>query len=230
LLTPSPPASESIEALLDGITGPRPPPPASRRGEIGPAADRVYAAARPAPASQPTAAPEPPLVVSPEPARVAPAEPPPAGGQVSAANEATRPVARRARDEPTLRQRRKEEKTVFTGRRAVIRNATVMILSASIVAVLMMSILRWRERRPAERAAAAGTPPPQPDPPPVQPSAPATVAASDNDPAQAAPAQASAPAPPATGKSPAPARHSRGDRGRSTQQNSLDDLNRQIRH
>jgi len=58
---PLPPApvvgSASIEQLLDGITGPRPPP--SRRD--GPESEsRAYSAARPAPPSHPTPPLEPP--------------------------------------------------------------------------------------------------------------------------------------------------------------------------
>ena len=64
--------------------------------------------------------------------------------------------------------RRAEERTVYTGRRALVRNAVAVILSAAAVAVMMMSIMRWREGQHPRAAAAVVVLPPQPDTDPVQ--------------------------------------------------------------
>ena len=130
LLPPTPvPGSASIEELLDGITGPR-PPPSSRRDLVE--AARVYSAARPAPASHPT----PPL----EPAVFSPAP-----SSVSERDALT--VPRAPLDPGSVRPfvRRGEERTVYTGRRAVLRNSVAVILSAVAVSAMMMGIMRWKE-------------------------------------------------------------------------------------
>ncbi len=150
-LPPPPPAvapsqgSESIEALLDGITGPR--PPISKR-DTAPDGMRAYAAARHAPASQPMP-PHEPLVVSPEPPRSGSAP----GLRLDL--EATMP----RRPEPFSTRpvvgRAAEERTVYTGRRALLRNLAVLVGSSAVVGMMMMSIMRWKEAHRQQPSSAA---------------------------------------------------------------------------
>jgi hypothetical protein len=135
----------------------------------------------------------------------------------------TRPVVRRG-----------DERTVYTGRRALLRNSVAVILSAVAVTAMMMGIMRWKE---AHRPPAAALQPivespltPTPEvaatgpaptivivsPPPAETSAPlaATSASAAPSATPIAPKRVQAPkrmkAVPASG--------------------SLDDLNREISH
>jgi hypothetical protein len=225
--TPSP-GSASIEALLDGITGPRPPP---AKRDVAPGSTRAYAAARLAPASQmsqKTRVQE-PLVVSPEPSSVAEGN---AGSEASPKLDpaSTRPVARRTG----------QERTVYTGRRAVLRNLAAVAGSSVVVGLALLTVMRWNEAGRARRAAAGIAPPPvlavsssppSVDPPVVSASEPAgEVPAAITTAAPTAPlmpsSAASAPKPAAS-----VAKHPKAQSKPSAPANdSLDDLNRQIRH
>jgi len=219
--TPSP-GSASIEALLDGITGPRPPP---AKRDVAPGSTRAYAAARLAPPSQRPPMRE-PLVVSPEP-------PPVGGGNGEGASEApkvdpasTRPVARRG-----------EVRTVYTGRRALLRNLAAVAGSTVVVGLALLTVMRWNEagraRRAAEAAAFAVPPAvPSDDAPALPPSEPASEPVAE---APAAVTTAAASAPAASTSLPKPAgsalkRSKPQSKPSVPATDSLDDLNRQIRH
>jgi hypothetical protein len=246
--TPSP-GSASIEELLDGITGPRPPPsrreggsasraaratptppPGAARSTSPPEGMRAYAAARPAPASSPMP-PHEPAVVSPPPPSLSQETTSPRKGPEP---DSTRPTVRRIA----------EERTVYTGRRALIRNFSVVVASAGVVTLMMMSIMRWKEQRRARVpavvvAAPQLDPEPAPSPEPTgaqaQVAAPVAVRGSASTPvsselAPAASAGASTAAPASSAK-PGVLRRTKGEgKPASPPRDSLDDLNRQIRH
>ncbi len=220
-LPPTPvPGSASIEELLDGITGPRPPPSSRREG---PDAVRAYSAARPAPASHPT----PPI----EPAVFSPAPP-----SVSERDALTVP---RAPLEPgSVRPvvRRGEERTVYTGRRALLRNTVAVILSAVAVTAMMMGIMRWKEgHRPPRAAMQPIVESPLPPTPEVATAGPAPTIVIVSPP----PAETSAPSAPAASSAPVVPAASAPKRLQPVKRvmkpapppaGSLDDLNREISH
>jgi hypothetical protein len=234
-----PPAEDSaaIEELLDGITGPRPPASSrARPHREGSDGDRAYAAARPAPPSRSMPPPE-PLVVSPEPPHyeVVGHEPPEDDAMRRRPDpSSTRPVVRRAA----------EERTVLTGRRALIRNIGVAVASSVVVALSMMTIMRWRETHRPRRASAVVVLPAVPDPEAPTPSAAATPsppsavtgAAALTAIATAVPSSAPTPMPPQPPSAASARATSGGKRGKgeakvpSPAASSLDDLNREIRH
>jgi hypothetical protein len=224
--TPPPTATASIEEVLDGITGPRPPPSSRREGADG---DRAYVSARPAPRPRSMPPPE-PLVVSPDPPHYevagrdhrdgdpAPRRPDPSS---------TRPVVRKS-----------EERTVLTGRRALIRNLGVAVASSVVVGLMMMTIMRWKETHRPRRASAVVVLPPVPEletvaPPATIPPPPAATIVGGVVPVipSSAPAPSLAPTV-AASKGPGPA----GKRGKGEAKTAppaasgLDDLNREIRH
>jgi hypothetical protein len=245
--TPSP-GSASIEALLDGITGPRPPP---AKRDVAPGSTRAYAAARLAPASRRTPLRE-PLVVSPEPPQVGDGTGRETGPEEEARQRldpfSTRPVARRPA----------EERTVYTGRRALLRNLAAVAGSSVVVGLVLLTVVRWNEashlRKAAAGASAVASPsfgnasapsvPPAPASESGEPASQAvgaggagevpagvtvTVGTAALVPPIAANASASAPiAPKPVGS--APKRAKAQPRPSAAAADSLDDLNRQIRH
>ncbi|HEY2515195.1 MAG TPA: hypothetical protein VGI39_30220 [Polyangiaceae bacterium] len=221
--TPAP-ASASIDELLVGITGPR-PPTSRREGASTPpppvATDgaRAYAAARPAPASQPMP-PQEAVVISPSPSNASepPARPP--------EPDSTRPIIRLA-----------EERTVYTGRRALVRNLVVVIASAAVVALMMTSIMRWKEAQRAhgpsdvvvaapvlEPEAPAASAPVEPALAVIQAASMAAVQPTVTAPALGASAHLAATPPKHLAKPPAPSKPA------APRTEGLDDLNREIRH
>jgi hypothetical protein len=218
---PPPPGDASIDDLLDGITGPRPAPSSRRKVPEG---SRVYAAARPAPTPQPMPVAE-PLVLSPEPAAVSDRDALTVPRQVETAGS-TRPV-----------MRFREERTVISERRALVRNVVAVIFSSALFAGGMVTVLHWKEARapqPAAGAAVVMAPlPPSPEvpattasivivsPPPTEPVAASTPAVT----ATAATAASASPPP----RSVLPRRIRTVPRV-SAPAGSLDDLNREISH
>ena len=241
--TPSP-GSASIEELLDGITGPRPAP---ARRDAAPGSTRAYAAARHAPTSQ-RMPPQEPLVVSPV--------PPPAydasGGSFEAyagRELAAAPVdeERTAKVDPASTRpvvKRGEERTVYTGRRALVRNLAVALGSSVVVALTMLTVMRWKEaQRPTVSVVVVPPLPSLDDTHPASevPSVTTDVipAALETSVAAATPAPALAPLSPttmseheATSAKPAPtvAKRPKSTPKPSPSPDALDDLNRQIRH
>jgi hypothetical protein len=221
-ITPPPPGDGSIDDLLDGITGPRPAPSSRRKVPEG---SRAYAAARPAPTPQPMPAHE-PLVLSPEPAAVSERDALTVPRQVEAPGS-TRPV-----------MRVREERTVISERRALVRNVVAVIFSSALFAGGMVAVLHWKEARapqPAAGAAVVMAPlPPSPEVPATTASIvivslppPETVAAAALAPVASTPAAATS----AT----VPLRAAFPKRTRTTPRvaapaGSLDDLNREISH
>jgi hypothetical protein len=234
-LPPTPvPGSASIEELLDGITGPRPPPSSRREG---PEAARVYSAARPAPASHRTPPPQ-PAVFSPEPPDgTFPARPDRGPHQLVSERDALT-VPRAPLDPGSTRPvvRRGEERTVYTGRRALMRNSVAVILSAVAVTAMMMGIMRWKEaHRPPHAALEPIVESPLPPTPEVVPTGPAPTivivspppAETSTAPVVATSASAAASAPPVVPRRLPWPRHMRAAPAAS---GSLDDLNREISH
>jgi hypothetical protein len=260
----------SIEELLNGITGPRPPPsrrestpspprttpaPASVRatpppGSVrvtpapaparvapaaGPDADRAYAAARPAPASRPMTPAE-PLVVS--------APPPPYSSAESARQDSDVPLKMEPESAPPVERRPVEVRTVSTGRRALIRNLAVAVVSAAGVAGAMMAAMRWNEVHHPRGPSEVVVLPPVPDetptatalpvaaavaPPETTPE-PAPLAAAPVVPIPTVSASAVTPLVKAAPSASAAKRVRADARSAEPPAESLDDLNRQIRH
>ena len=245
-LPPTPtPGSASIEELLDGITGPR-PPPSRRDGAARPSAPprregvdsvRAYAPARPAPPSYPTPPLE-PAVLSPEPSDAVPPEP----SKRPAPERDTLTVPRSMPDPSSVRPvvRRGEEQTVYTGKRAILRNSVTVLLSAVAVTVAMMAIMRWKDAHRPRSASLSpviveGALAPTPEAPAATGPAPTIVIVSPPPPAPpaesvAAIPAAAAPAPSASAV-PASKRFLGSRRAKLTPPTgSLDDLNREISH
>jgi hypothetical protein len=190
-LTPLPSPS-SIETLLDGITGPRPPTSKTTPG-------------------------------------------------VFASEIRATPLPRHA---PVLAGvERAQDTTVYTARRAMVRNTLAVIVSGAFVALLLVFVVRWSDVRhssssPPKVEGVTASAPPREDPLPPAPVAPPVPAA----PAPPAPVAAASTASTASGSaSPAVAAKlpppPRKPAGRATDAKKpaahaedLDDLNRQIRH
>ncbi len=200
-----------MDDLLEGITGPR-PPPSSRRFTPRPAT-----VTRPAANVGDRNTPNNALPRF-EPARRS-APPSVDPGSI-------RPTVRRA-----------EEMTVYTGRRAMLRNAATVVASACLVTAVLLSAIEWNEGRHGAAAAAAAPAPvappplaltaavPPAPPPPVTPAIPsveATALPVAAPPPTPAPAATAPPAPPTSGAI-------KRVKGRAPAGN-LDDLNRAIRH
>jgi hypothetical protein len=234
--TPSP-GSASIEELIDGITGPRPPPPSSRREAAAAAADsaRAYAAARPAPASHPLSPAE-PLVVSPD--------PPLYSGAGRAPRDLEIPQMVQPESAPPVVRKPAEERTVFTGRRALVRKLAVVMASSAAVAMIMMTTMRWKEaqrpHRPSEVVVLPAAPEESQDPSarvsagaaqvtatPVAVAPPVVVPAAT---ASVTPAATAAAAVPVAKPAVSAQKRVRPEAKPVPQQDGLDDLNRQIRH
>jgi hypothetical protein len=244
--TPSP-GSTSIEELLDGITGPRPPSSRPQRQsrprpvEAAPDAARAYAPARQAPASQPMPPAE-PAVLTPE--------PPLYSGAGGASRELTVPRKVEPESTPPVVRRPGDERTVHTGRRAVVRNFAAVTASSLAVALMMVTIMRWKEAHshgvpaPSDVAALPAATADNVHPAPV--SAGAQVAAvpvvapppTDVVPAAAATSGASVVTPVVQVAKPAGSAQKRpkagggakGTAAPAAPADALDDLNRQIRH
>jgi hypothetical protein len=238
---PPAPGPASIEELIDGITGPRPPP--SRRESAGADSARAYSAARPVPTPR-AMGPREPLVVSPEPPLYSGAgsvprhatEEMPRGPDPAS----TRPVVRAARHgegASGAAGRPADALTVYTGRRALLRNVGVALASAAAVAVMMVTIMRWKEAHRPPRAPEVVVLPAVPDSEPsVAPQAvvaAAAIAPAPAVPATSDPAPAAAPAVTASAArpaAPAPRRPRTTLEAKPKAPESLDDLNRQISH
>lgn len=246
-LTPVP-ASSSIETLLDGITGPRPPLPKSTAQTSGESAATFQGVAHAVVPRHPTPPIE-PLVMTPDPSVPGAAGiATPGGGSVTATTRLPR------RPDGSLRPtvQRAQDTTVYTTRKAMLRNGAAVLLSGVVVAALLFTFVRWNDARSRARSAAASShtdpatvaappppemplPPPRIEPPPIavtsapelaRPPAPGaaqgtSVAASSPSPARTStPKRVPARAVvPVEPKKPAPAA---GD--------DLDDLSRTIRH
>ena len=241
---PLPPApvvgSASIEQLLDGITGPRPPP--SRRD--GPESEsRAYSAARPAPPSHPTPPLEPAVLSpTPPPALVLTPTPPPAlySPPLRLGERDALTVQRGMPDPSSIRPvvRRAEERTVYTGRRAMVRNSVAVVLSGVAVTAAMMAIVHWKEARGSASAVLApiveAPLPPAPEVAPAGPAPTIVIMSPPPPPPPAAATVAASPAPaPSASPAPLPKRLTVPGAKRSKvapAQGSLDDLNREISH
>jgi hypothetical protein len=223
-VTSPPPGDGSIDELLDGITGPRPAPSSRRKVPEG---ARAYAAARPAPTPQPMPAAE-PLVLSLEPAPVSERDALTVPRQVEAAGS-TRPVVRF-----------REERTVISERRALVRNVVAVIFSSALFAGGLVAVLHWNEARAPRPAAGAAVVMAPLAPSPEVPATTASIVIVSPPPPEtvAAPAPAPAPVastPSASASAPSPLRASFPKRTRTVQRvaapaGSLDDLNREISH
>jgi hypothetical protein len=245
-LTPVP-ASSSIETLLDGITGPRPPLPKSTAQTSGEPAATFQGAARPVVPRHPTPPIE-PLVMTPD-----PSVPGAAGIATPNAGSVTATTRLPRRPDGSLRPtvQRALDTTVYTTRKAMLRNGAAVLLSGVVVAALLFTFVRWNDGRSRARAALASSrideatvappatemplPPPRIEPAPVAVTSPpevtrppAATAPQGAGPVASSPSPARASAPkrapakavvPVESKKPAPAA---GD--------DLDDLSRQIRH
>ena len=245
-LTPVP-ASSSIETLLDGITGPRPPLPKSTAETSGESAATFHGAARAVVPRHPTPPIE-PLVMTPD-----PSVPGAAGIATPNAGSVTATTRLPRRPDGSLRPtvQRAQDTTVYTTRKAMVRNGAAVLLSGVVVAALLFTFVRWNDARSPARSAAASShtdeataaapaiemplPAPRIEPPPVvvtstpelaRPPAPSAALVAGATASSASPARTSAPkraparpAAPVEPRKPAPAP---GD--------DLDDLSRQIRH
>jgi hypothetical protein len=127
--------------------------------------------------------------------------------------------------------RRAEEQTVYTGRRAILRNSVVVMLSAVAVTTAMMGIMRWKEsHRPSSTALAPIVEAPLPPSVDVAPPGPApTIVIVSPPPPPAASVAASLVTAPSA--SSAPKRVVGVKRVKEMPPaGSLDDLNREISH
>jgi len=182
-----------------------------------------------------------PLVVSPDPPLYSGAGREPRDLEETVPRKAdpasTRPVVRKPA----------EERTVYTGRRALVRNLAVVVASSAVMALMMMTIMRWKEahrpHRPSEvvvlpAVADDVAPGAQVSAPPTEvAAAPAALAQVATVAVEALPAApvASAPevAPVVRVAKPvgsSPKRGRAAAKGAAASAESLDDLNRQIRH
>jgi hypothetical protein len=214
----------SIEDILDGITGPRPPSSRPSRARMAGVPVRTgLAVPPPAQASAPkrsAEAPDPALYSA---AGEAPAVAEPAARELEplprVEPESAPPVARRAI----------EERTVHTRQRAIARNLAVLAVSSAAVAVMMLTILRWREAHRPHHASEVV----------VLPAAPAETVEPAGAPVEALPEPSpdevkmielddpGAVGTPGSGRATRPGMR----RARSTDKGgSLDDLNQQISH
>jgi hypothetical protein len=136
--------------------------------------------------------------------------------------------------------RRGEEQTVYTGKRAILRNSVAVLLSAVAVTVAMMAIMRWKEAHRPRSASLSpviveGALSPTPEPPAATERAPTIVIVSPPPPPPPAASVAAIPAATASASSASAAPTSKRSLGArrvklTPPAGSLDDLNREISH